>query len=687
MPPWYYFVRPTHLSFHDCTTTLPPPKNLRSLLGLGLKFIPTPRFTNYWSRLSDPDDDARTMPRFRRDFSLKHYFTCDPSETPDDDYNPRMYIPSNWTPPPWSYSHDSRHRTFSFDHHIQAAFRKRRGKPNLLPHQRRALTFLQNSDDFLIVACDKNLGPAIIEKTRYIQLAYLDHLNNHRTYQYLSPTDAETFATRLLGLIRKWLRKYKGALRPSERKFLNHHINANEDPFPVFYLTLKVHKTPLKTRPIVSTSGSLLYGLGVWIDDKLQQIATVQKSYFKSSFDLKTELVARQLPPNARFFSADAVAMYTNIPTARALSEIAHYIRANTRRFAEVPDDALITALSLLMTNSVFTFGDTTWKQNSGTSMGTPPAPPYANLYCAIFEDPIISSYPEIDLWRRFIDDGLGIWLHHTDPAIDAQRWQSYQDDMNARFGGLQWTFSPRSSTIDFMDLTIVIKGNSVTTTLFEKAMNLHLYIPPHSAHPPGVLSGLVLGMIYRIHNLCTDALDIRWKTLRFYRHLTARGYKPDKLRPLFSTAISRALHPPPAPQEPENERNRIFFHLPFHPDDPPSTQIQKIWTDCLAAPRQRTPLAQTPNQDGDPILLDRMTVCYSRQLNLGNLLSYRKLTILNGPPVSSYQIRGLRGPLLRTSLPAAAAAAPADPLDSNRPSATRAAYPMFRPAPPANPG
>jgi hypothetical protein len=128
-----------------------------------------------------------------------------------------------------------------------------------------------------------------------------------------------------------------------------------------------------------------------------------------------------------------------------------------------------------------------------------PPAPPYANLYCAIFEDPIITSYPEIDIWRRFIDDGLSIWLTHPDPATDAQRWQSYQNDMNARFGGLQWTFSPRSNTIDFMDLTIVIQGSRVTTTLFEKAMNLHLYSPPHSAHPPGVLPGLVLGMIYRI--------------------------------------------------------------------------------------------------------------------------------------------------------------------------------------------
>jgi hypothetical protein len=78
------------------------------------------------------------------------------------------------------------------------------------------------------------------------------------------------------------------------------------------------------------------------------------------------------------------------------------------------------------------------------------------------------------------------------------------------------------------MDLTIVIQGNRVTTTIFEKVMNLHLYIPTHSAHTPGVLSGLVLGIIYRIHNICTNPVNIQRKTLRFYRHLTTHGYKPD---------------------------------------------------------------------------------------------------------------------------------------------------------------
>lgn len=42
MPSWFYFDRPTNIAFEHLTTILQPPSNLRSLLGLGLKFCPIP---------------------------------------------------------------------------------------------------------------------------------------------------------------------------------------------------------------------------------------------------------------------------------------------------------------------------------------------------------------------------------------------------------------------------------------------------------------------------------------------------------------------------------------------------------------------------------------------------------------------------------------------------------------------
>jgi hypothetical protein len=101
-----------------------------------------------------------------------------------------------------------------------------------------------------------------------------------------------------------------------------------------------------------------------------------KKAYFKSSFDLKTELVTMDIPPGARLFIADAVSMYTNINTDRALQFVSQHIREHVSEFSNVPAEALIEALEIIMTLNVFTFGDTTWIQDRGTAMGSPHPPP-----------------------------------------------------------------------------------------------------------------------------------------------------------------------------------------------------------------------------------------------------------------------------------------------------------------------
>jgi hypothetical protein len=159
---------------------------------------------------------------------------------------------------------------------------------------------------------------------------------------------------------------------------------------------MKVQKTPLKTRPIVSCAGSFLYALGVWVDDKLQVYAKQQKSYFKSSFDLKQALTVLDLPETALLFTSDAISMYTNIPTTIALNVISDYLRRCGSRFSAVPAGTLIEALKLVMTNNIIQFGDTHRRQKTGAAMGTPPAPPYATLYYALCENIFLEDMRQI---------------------------------------------------------------------------------------------------------------------------------------------------------------------------------------------------------------------------------------------------------------------------------------------------
>ena len=65
-----------------------------------------------------------------------------------------------------------------------------------------------------------------------------------------------------------------------EQKFRHDGISENTQPFTHIYLTLKAHEhkvgqhiNDLKSCLMISYPGSLIHGLGVWEDHKLQEVA------------------------------------------------------------------------------------------------------------------------------------------------------------------------------------------------------------------------------------------------------------------------------------------------------------------------------------------------------------------------------------------------------------------------------
>jgi hypothetical protein len=149
------------------------------------------------------------------------------------------------------------------------------------------------------------------------------------------------------------------------------------------------------------------------------------------------------------------------------------------------------------MTNNVFTFGDTIWKQTSNSTaiMGTPPAPPYATIYYTIHEATLTEEFGDnLLIYKCFIDDIIGIWTV-MDPATDSINFNAFKTQMKDYYG-LDWEVSNQCTQIDFMDLTLMITNNRIHTALYAKMLNLYLYKPLHYAHPPGVLYGIVVGAL-----------------------------------------------------------------------------------------------------------------------------------------------------------------------------------------------
>ena len=124
-----------------------------------------------------------------------------------------------------------------------------------------------------------------------------------------------------------------------------------------------------------------------------------------------------------------------------------------------------------------------------------------------------------------------------------------------------------------------------------------------------------------------------------FFKRLQARGYKSNQIKPLFLKAIARAKLYSGPNDTTNNDHTTVIFHLPYHPNDPPSHQIQQAWRQTVTSPKYHMPLPDMRNpKSKEKCNMQRMIIAYRRPMNIGNLFSHRNLdTNSTAPPVSSY--------------------------------------------------
>ena len=111
---------------------------------------------------------------------------------------------------------------------------------------------------------------------------------------------------------------------------------------------------------------------------------------------------------------------------------------------------------------------------------------------------------------KRFIDDMFSIWT----PSDNPNAWKNFKE--KPVLGILEWEVEERTTSANFIDLSISInKDSKIETRLYQKEMNIYLYLPPTSAHPLSVIHGMICGMLrkydeqnsHRKHNIKMSVL------------------------------------------------------------------------------------------------------------------------------------------------------------------------------------
>lgn len=404
----------------------------------------------------------------------------------------------------------------------------------------RELTNFLTTNELIVKPADKNLGLTIMDKNWY-NLEVFKHLTDTSYYKLEEPN-----FERIKASINNILIQHK-VIRNSD--LWREIFPSDNFTTPIFYVIPKLHKTPIKTRPIVPSTNWITTKASKWLDKILSPFLQKFNWIVPNSQSTILELQAiqpLQLPVDLILAAADVESLYTNIDIKEGINKVYNLIWKFSDHKSKEKCLLIKDILEWVLTNNYFQFDNKWYHQIKGTAMGTNCAPVYANLFLAAYE----MEWKELPMWspifyNRYLDDLL-ILLPN-----DSERNKAFIDKLNMSSPSLKFTFEIDEQQVSFLDMTIYKstswkKNLQLNTKLYEKPTNKHLYTDPSTFAPHSWKYNWITGENIRLLRIHSNQEEFDFSIVKFRNHLLKRGYPQNiidcklkysfKDRPIFLT-------------------------------------------------------------------------------------------------------------------------------------------------------
>ena len=178
---------------------------------------------------------------------------------------------------------------------------------------------------------------------------------------------------------------------------------------PKFYGLPKIHKTGTTLRPIVSSRGSVIYGVAKVLTKVLEPLIGKLPYHIQSTRDFVSRVREVTLFPRECLNSYDFSALLTSVPIDPALN----FIKDLSEQDDTLQDRSVLSVqnniehLGFCLYNTYFSFQNKFNEQVEGAAIGSLVSPIVANLYMEHFEREALRSAtnpPGFGL-------GLGLWM------------------------------------------------------------------------------------------------------------------------------------------------------------------------------------------------------------------------------------------------------------------------------------
>ena len=379
----------------------------------------------------------------------------------------------------------------------------------------KAIASLRNCESIIISKSDKDGKIVILDKDLYISKA-MDLLNDTSTYEKLNKDPSNTIAPEFY----KNVRKIGGNKRCNE---ILEKLKCINPTLPYFYGLPKTHKDGIPLRPIVSNKSSFMYKISKWLANLLSPfLGTFSPSHIKHSEDFICKFNNSNIPTqNIKLLSLDVESLFTKVPINDVLTFLSDKLQPYEDHFP-VGLGKTIELIKLCVTNNVFSFNGSYYKQKFGCSMGNPLSPLLANIYMEYFETVLLSPIKPSDMvWYRYVDDIFSYWDN---------RWGNFDEfliSLNSLVPSIKFKCEwEKDNCLPFLDILIIRRNNRYVFTVYRKPTFSISYIHFLSYHNEKIKIGVACNLFLRALRICsTEFLDEEFFIIK--QHLTYLKY-PD---------------------------------------------------------------------------------------------------------------------------------------------------------------
>ena len=373
----------------------------------------------------------------------------------------------------------------------------KRAKPpknNISREEKKAFKELREDQDRMVLMADKGVAMVVMDRREYQDK--VEGLLATTAYRTISTGPTNKLKAQLIQKLRR-IKRETSMDEGMYRTMYPTHCTA-----PKFYGLPKIHKTGTPLRSIVSSRGTVTYGVAKIIAKVLKPLVGQSPHHIQSTSDFVSKIREVTFLPGEWLSSYNVTALFTFVPIDPALNIIKDLLEKDetlsNRSVLSVQN--IIELLGFCLHYIYFSFQNMFYEQVEGAAIGSLVSPIVANLYMEHFEGEALksASHPP-RYWYRFVDD--------TRVIQQQAHKQLFLDHINSIDPCIKFTVhgNQENGAIPFLDTFIKPEADSsLSIRVYCKPTHTGQYLQWDSHHNQSAKYSVIGTLTHRAKSVCT---------------------------------------------------------------------------------------------------------------------------------------------------------------------------------------